>query len=355
MNKKADWQELLKDKRLLGALLAGGGGALVGGGLLPGLIWKRPTWGQRGIMGGTSGAIMALLTAAAMQDEGGEGNPVQNAIKSVVETGRNVPAKLLGYKPKATQLREMSDTAKALYGTEGTGIPGWISRQVHRAMPNIKDFGGSAGDVARAAGNVGVLGGTGLYVGTKLQNMAKNWHRAADLKKAIINLQSSGKFDAIKDQALKDQLEAVLKRKGGFADTFKALGARAATTIPGSTKLLSKYPKLMGWITKQRLSNPFLMTAGVTNAGNAGSGLLAQITKKSPDVLGADITTLAKMAPREFTMPKAYGILGRAGRLGRRSLPIFAALLASRGFNELTGANTDYNQMVSQDLFKGLE
>ena len=168
MDKKADWQELLKDKRFLGALLAGGGGALVGGGLIPGLIWKRPTWGQRGIMGGTTGAVMALLTAAAMQDEGGEGNPVQKALKGIVETGRNVPAKLLGYKPKATELREMSDTAKALYGVEGTGIPGWISRQVHRAMPNVKDFGGSLGEQARAWGNVGVSGLTGLYTGTKL-------------------------------------------------------------------------------------------------------------------------------------------------------------------------------------------
>ena len=185
--------------------------------------------------------------------------------------------------------------------------------------------------------------------------MAKNWHRAADLKKAIINLQSSGKFDAIKDQALKDQLEAVLKRKGGFADTFKALGARAATTVPGSTKLLSKYPKLMNWITKERMSNPFLMTAGVTNAGNTGSGLLAQLAKKSPDVLGAEISTLAKTAPRGFTMPKAYGILGRTGRVARRGLPVLAAIVAGNLYNAATGANTDYNQMVSQDLLKGLE
>jgi hypothetical protein len=74
MDKKADWKEslkeALKDKRLLGAGLAGLAGAAVGGGVLPGLIYKKPTWGSRFWMGGASGISTFLIALAAMQAAG---------------------------------------------------------------------------------------------------------------------------------------------------------------------------------------------------------------------------------------------------------------------------------------------
>ena len=70
MDKKADWKEdlkeALKDKRLIGAGLAGLGASLVGGGVLPGLIYKKPTWGSRLLLGGSSGALTTLAVLAAL-------------------------------------------------------------------------------------------------------------------------------------------------------------------------------------------------------------------------------------------------------------------------------------------------
>lgn len=70
MKKQADWKEelakALQDRRVIGALLAGTAGGVVGGFGIPGLIWKKPTKKQRVITGGTTAALAALATAAAM-------------------------------------------------------------------------------------------------------------------------------------------------------------------------------------------------------------------------------------------------------------------------------------------------
>ena len=70
MDKKADWKqtlrEALKDKRLLGAGIAGLAGGAAGAFGLPDLIYKKPTKGSRVGLGLTSAAIAAAATAAAM-------------------------------------------------------------------------------------------------------------------------------------------------------------------------------------------------------------------------------------------------------------------------------------------------
>lgn len=83
MKKKADWKEdfkkfLQENRQAVGVGLAGLGGAAVGGLMLPGLLYKKPTFGNRAIMGTGTGLLTALVTLAALNK--GQDIPTTGAI-----------------------------------------------------------------------------------------------------------------------------------------------------------------------------------------------------------------------------------------------------------------------------------
>ena len=62
-------QELLKDKRVLGAAAAGLAGSTAGALIAPDLIYKKPTWSNRlglGLGTGLSSAAIVLAVMSAM-------------------------------------------------------------------------------------------------------------------------------------------------------------------------------------------------------------------------------------------------------------------------------------------------
>ena len=138
MEKKADWKELLakalQDKRLIGAGLAGLGGGLVGGTLLPGLIWKNPTWGKRGIIGGTTGILAALATLAAM-GKGEPDSPAATVARNFTDLAANAGSVLTGDRPTTAELREMGTLAKTLKGY-GDNPFAWTVRRIRGAFPD---------------------------------------------------------------------------------------------------------------------------------------------------------------------------------------------------------------------------
>ena len=73
MDKRADWKqtlrEALKDKRLIGAGIAGLAGGVAGAFGLPDLIYKKPTKGSRVGLGLSTGLVSALVTLAAMSSK----------------------------------------------------------------------------------------------------------------------------------------------------------------------------------------------------------------------------------------------------------------------------------------------
>ena len=110
MKKKADWKEDLKkylseNRQAVGLALAGGVGGLVGGTLLPGLIYKKPTGGSRLMLGGGTGALTMLATMLAMR---GEGKQLQQSLaekgKNALSTIKSIPDALLGGRPSAKKL-----------------------------------------------------------------------------------------------------------------------------------------------------------------------------------------------------------------------------------------------------------
>ena len=71
MKKQADWKESLKkflqeNRQAVGVAAAAGAGGLLGGTMLPGLIYKKPTMGSRLMLGGGSVALTALAVMAAL-------------------------------------------------------------------------------------------------------------------------------------------------------------------------------------------------------------------------------------------------------------------------------------------------
>ena len=143
MEKKADWKELLakalQDKRLIGAGLAGLGGGLVGGTLLPGLIWKNPTWGKRGIIGGTTGALAALATLAAM-GKGEPDNPSTAIAKNFTDLAANAASVVTGDRPTVSELRDMGTLTKTLKGY-GSNVPAWLVRRFRGVFPDWEGLG----------------------------------------------------------------------------------------------------------------------------------------------------------------------------------------------------------------------
>lgn len=102
--------------------------------------------------------------------------------------------------------------------------------------------------------------------------------------------------------------------------------------------------------------NPFRQRAAVGPGGNVTNQVfqdLAQETSKNPKL--KDLTNALGRNSKLYRMPKARGLLNRLGRTGRRSLPVLAALLAGSAFNSMTGANNNYNAMVSQPLYQDMD
>lgn len=119
MDKKADWRQslrqALKDKRLIGAGIAGLAGGAAGAFGLPDLIYKKPTTGSRLGLGLTSAAIAAAATAAAMSGKDKDSSVLQN----VADLAHNVPT--LGRRKTVPELKEMSGLSRF---AQGYGIDG---------------------------------------------------------------------------------------------------------------------------------------------------------------------------------------------------------------------------------------
>ena len=133
MDKKADWRqslrEALKDKRLIGAGIAGLAGGAAGAFGLPDLIYKKPTAGSRVGLGLTSAAIAAAATAAAMS--GGQKEDPSLA-KSILDVGHNIPSLL--QRKEVPELKSMSGLTRFIRGYGG----GWFNpfRRIYSGLPD---------------------------------------------------------------------------------------------------------------------------------------------------------------------------------------------------------------------------
>ena len=108
MKKQADWKESLKNflqehRQAVGVAAAAGAGGLIGGTMIPGLIYKKPTMGSRVGIGMGSAALTALGVMAALgKGEGIDSSLVEKG-KGLIEAGRKIPDAILGGMPTAKQ------------------------------------------------------------------------------------------------------------------------------------------------------------------------------------------------------------------------------------------------------------
>lgn len=109
---------MLNDKRLVGTALAGLGGAALGAGVLPGLIYKKPTTASRAAWGGVTGTATALAALAYMSALGEREVPdkVSEAAKNIISAGRQTFDALTGSRPTRRVLDEMEPLGRAMYG-----------------------------------------------------------------------------------------------------------------------------------------------------------------------------------------------------------------------------------------------
>ena len=96
--------------------------------------------------------------------------------------------------------------------------------------------------------------------------------------------------------------------------------------------------------------NPFTMKAAFSDAKLTNKMLQDLALDVSKHQGMKDLAAALGKNKAQFKMLPARG-LGKLVRFGRKSAPVLAGLLASGLFNNWTGANKDYDAMVSQKLY----
>ena len=142
MDKKADWRQslrqALKDKRLIGAGIAGLAGGAAGAFGLPDLIYKKPTTGSRVGLGVSTGLVSALITLAAMNKDKVGGAQTG---KTLVDTVHNLPGAIFGERNTVPELKQMSWLSRALRGY-GSNPLAWGVRTFRSAFPDAEGLVG---------------------------------------------------------------------------------------------------------------------------------------------------------------------------------------------------------------------
>ena len=366
MNKKADWKEslqnALKDKRLLGAGIAGLVGGAAGAFGLPDLIYKKPTAGSRVGLGLSTGALAALATAAAMRS----GEKDSDVMKQLSDLAHNTP-NLLSRKT-VPELKEMSPLTRFVTGYTGGGkLTQYLNpfRAIKGGLPDWSGLTGSksarekrlqeTGDLPKADEPNRLLSWSKALVNLPLATGAGAMHahrinqrfQQRELAKALANVAPELK-DALRGTREGLQLKALAKKfdpnrgsiknfLGNVADTYAA-----KANVFGADKLL---PKLRNY---NKSINP----------NTAASNLLSRITELNRAAIKSGRAPI--LTGDQLNLLKNIGTTGVKKSLGRniwtgvRGVGRGLGTLALLGAVEELASGGASNRTMRNDLARNL-